>query len=131
MPGESPNAYWANTDYAQEVRDQPEDPIALFYHDVPPELASEALARGREQSEARMDEPSPLEARPDVPTRILLCREDRLFPPAFIRRVARERLGISPDEIGGSHCVALSRREELADRLEGYVAARTQTPAPR
>jgi pimeloyl-ACP methyl ester carboxylesterase len=77
-----------------------------------------------------MDEPSPLEAWPDVPTRILLCREDRLFPPAFVRRVARERLGITPDEIGGSHCVALSRPKELADRLEGYVAARTETPPP-
>ena len=131
LPREAPNAYWTNTGYAQEVRGQPEDPIALFYHDVPPELASEALARGREQSVARMDEPSPLEVWPDVPTRILLCREDRLFPPAFVRRVARERLGITPDEIGGSHCVALSRPKELADRLEGYVAARTQTPAPR
>jgi hypothetical protein len=37
--------------------------------------------------------------------------------------VVRERLGIVPDEIDGSHCVALSRPRELADRLEGYRAA--------
>lgn len=111
--------------YEQEIRDQEEDPIALFYHDVPPGLASEALARGRAQSEARMDEPSPLEAWPNVPTRILLCREDRFFPAAFVRRVARERLGITPDEIDGGRCVALSRPKELVDRLEGYIDART------
>jgi hypothetical protein len=48
---------------------------------------------------------------------------DRFFPPEFLRRVVRERLGIVPDEIDGSHCVALSRPRELADRLEGYRAA--------
>jgi pimeloyl-ACP methyl ester carboxylesterase len=65
--------------------------------------------------------PSP--AWPEVPTRFLLCRDDRFFPPEFLRRVVRERLGIVPDEIDGSHCVALSRPRELADRLEGYRAA--------
>jgi pimeloyl-ACP methyl ester carboxylesterase len=64
--------------------------------------------------------PSP--AWPEVPTRFLLCRDDRFFPPEFLRRVVRERLGIVPDEIDGSHCVALSRPRELADRLEGYRA---------
>jgi hypothetical protein len=53
-----------------------------------------------------------------VPTRYLLCRDDRLFPAAWTRRVVRERLGIAPDEIGGGHCPALSRPQELADRLE-------------
>ena len=124
LPGEAPNEYWANTGYEKEVRDQEEDPIALFYHDVPRDLATEALARGRAQSEARMGEPSPLEAWPDVPTRILLCREDHLFPASFIRRIAKERLGITPDEIDGGHCVALSHPKELVDRLEGYLAAR-------
>ena len=125
LPGESPNAYWANTGYAQEVRDLPEDPIALFYHDVPSELATEALSRGRGQSEARMDEPSPLQTWPKVRTRVLLCREDRFFPATFVRRIARERLGITPDEIDGSHCVALSRPKELVERLDSYLAAPT------
>jgi SAM-dependent methyltransferase len=62
---------------------------------------------------------------PDVPTRFLLCRDDRLFPAEFMRRVVRERLGITPDEIDGSHCVALSRPRELADRMEAYLAERT------
>jgi alpha-beta hydrolase superfamily lysophospholipase len=121
-PGEAPAAYWAATRYDQEPRDRYDDTIALFYQDVPPELAAQALHRARGQSEARMREPSPLRAWPDVPTRVLICRDDRLFPASFLRRVARERLGITPDEIDGGHTPALSRPRELAGRLEAYAA---------
>jgi pimeloyl-ACP methyl ester carboxylesterase len=120
-PGEAPADYWTNTRYGDEARASYDDEIALFYQDVPPGLAAEALTRGRTQSEARMDEPWPLKAWPDVPTRVLLCRDDRLFPPSFIRRVAEERLGITPDEIDGGHTPALSRPKELAERLDAYV----------
>ena len=119
-PGEAPGDYWSNTRYGDEVRESYDDEIALFYQDVPPQLAAEALKRGRPQSEARMYEPSPLKTWPDVPTRVLLCRDDRLFPPSFLRRVAEERLGITPDEIDGGHTPALSRPKELAERLEAY-----------
>jgi hypothetical protein len=33
-----------------------------------------------------------------------------------------ERLNIVPDEIDGGHCVALSRPEEVAERLDLYCA---------
>jgi pimeloyl-ACP methyl ester carboxylesterase len=120
-PGEAPADYWTDTRYDEEVRDQYDDTIALFYQDVPPELAAEALSRGRNQSEARLGEPSPLNAWPAVPTRVLACRDDRLLPLSFLRRVARERLGITPDEIDGGHTPALSRPRELADRLAAYA----------
>lgn len=58
---------------------------------------------------------------PDVKTRFILCRDDRFFPPAWIRRVVKDRLGITPDEIDGSHCVALSHPKEFADRLDKYA----------
>ena len=121
-PGEAPNDYWSNTGYADEITEHYEDEIALFYQDVPPELAAEALRRGRTQSDARMGEPHPMATWPDVPTRVLLCRQDRLFPPAFVRRVARERLGIVPDEMDGGHTPALSHPKALADRLEAYAS---------
>ena len=125
-PGEAPEDWWANTGYEREVREQDDDVIATYYHDVPPELASEALGRERDHPSATaMQEPWPLDAWPDVPTRFLLCRDDRFFPASFLRRVARERLGITPDEIDGGHCVALSRPVELADRLEAYVGVRS------
>ena len=129
-PGEPPDDWWANTGYARARRERdqrdgrPPDDIALFLHDVPPDLAAEALRRGRDQSATPGREPWPLRAWPNVPTRFLLCRDDRFFPAAFLRRVVRERLGITPDEMDGSHCVALSRPKELADRLEAYRAER-------
>ena len=119
-PGEAPRDWWANTGYEQESRGGDDDEVAVFYHDVPAELAAEAVKRSRGQSETPTREPWPLEAWPDVPTRFLLCRDDRLFPADFLRRVVHERLGIAPDEIDGGHCVALSRPKELAERLEAY-----------
>lgn len=116
-PGEPPGDYWANTGY-QSTGDY--DDIALFYPDVPPELAAEALSRGRDDTGG--GEEQPLRAWPDVPTRVLACRDDRMFPIDYLRRVARERLGITPDEIDGGHTPALSRPRELADRLEAYAA---------
>jgi pimeloyl-ACP methyl ester carboxylesterase len=119
LPGESAEEMFANTGYKQEEQDDPSD-RAVFYHDVPPRLAAEAIARGRNQSSTPGKEPWPLTAWPDVPTRYLLCRNDRLFPRAWVHRVVRERLGITPDEIHSGHCPALSRPQELTDRLERY-----------
>jgi pimeloyl-ACP methyl ester carboxylesterase len=122
VPGEAPADYWTDTRYDEEVREHYDDEVALFYQDVPPELVSEALKRGRRQSETRLREPSPLKELPDIPTRVLLCRDDRLLPAAFVRRVSRERLGITPDELDGGHTPALSRPKELAAYLEACAA---------
>ena len=62
-----------------------------------------------------------LESWPKVPTRILLCRDDRLFPADWLRGDVQKRLGIEPDEIDGGHCVALSRPAELAQRLLAFA----------
>jgi pimeloyl-ACP methyl ester carboxylesterase len=121
-PGERAAEWWSNTGYERESREEYDDDLALYYHDVPPELAAEAMRRERDQSGTPMQEPWPLEAWPAAPTRFLLCRGDRVFPAAFMRRVAQERLGIAADEIDGGHCVALSRPQELAERLDGFYA---------
>ena len=72
-----------------------------------------------------MAAPWPLDAWPNVPTKFVLCTEDRFFPPDFFRRLVAERLHITPDEIASGHCPALSHPKELADLLEGYAAARS------
>jgi hypothetical protein len=66
--------------------------------------------------------PWPLNSWPDVPTKFILCTEDRFFPGNFLRKVVVKRLGIVPDEIAGSHCVALSHPKQLADILESYIS---------
>lgn len=132
-PGESPDDWWSNTGYGDAVREQAArdggltgnpDPYVGFYHDVPRELATEAMSKERAHpSRAAMAAPWPLEAWPAVPTRFVLCTEDRFFPPDFFRRLVADRLGVVPDEIAGGHCVALSRPTELADLLEGRRSA--------
>jgi pimeloyl-ACP methyl ester carboxylesterase len=119
-PGERPAEWWSNTGH--QMPDGADDPIATFLHDVPPELADEMVARERDTADAPMEQPWPLDAWPDVPTRFLLPRDDRCFSAGWMRGVVLERLGVVPDEIDGGHCVMLSRPRELADRLEGYAA---------
>jgi len=126
VPGEMGRDWWKNTGYKSEGRADSDDVVATFYHDVPPELAAEALERSRAQSDTPSLEPWPLEAWPDVDTRFLLCRNDRLLPADFLRRVVRERLGFAPDEIESGHCPALSRPKELAERLDAYRVSRDQ-----
>jgi hypothetical protein len=85
------------------------DPFAVFHHDVPRALAEQALSKERRQSPTAGRRLWPLDAWPAVPTRLVLCTEDRMLPPALMRGVAADRLGITPDEIVAGHCVALSR----------------------
>jgi pimeloyl-ACP methyl ester carboxylesterase len=127
-PGESPAEWWDNTGYRQAVEEQArrdggltgnEDPFVAFYHDVPRALAEEALTRERSESQAAYDTPWPLDAWPNVPTRFVLCTEDRFFPAAFMRKVVATRLGGTPEEITAGHCVALSHPRELAAMLVG------------
>lgn len=130
-PGESPSQWWDNTGYreAAEERDRLEgapaggdDPLVTYYNGVPRPLAVEALRRGgRGESSVVWDTPWPLPAWPPVTTKAILCRDDHLFPTAFMRRLARERLGIVADEVPGCHCVALSHPTELSDLLVSYL----------
>ena len=131
-PGEKPAEWWTNTGYRQAVAAQAgrdggltgnDDPFVAYYHDVPHALAEEALSKARGESDTAYSAPWPLEALPAVPTRSIVCTDDRFLPAAFLRRLAAERLGVAPDEIPASHCVALSRPRALADLLDGYARA--------
>lgn len=131
VPGEAPGDWWANTGQEAARREQDEadgrdpdaefDPVATFLHDVPPDLVPAVMDGGvRDQSETPFRKPWPLDAWPAVPTRFLLCRQDRFFPAEFQRRVVRERLGITPDEMDSGHLLALAHPAELVERLERY-----------
>ena len=128
LPGETFNAWWYNTEsgaaraaYHASIGLSPaeaEDDAIIYYHDMPAELRTAALARAwQDQSSTPLDEPWPLAAWLATPTLVLAGRHDRVFPLEFQRRIARERLGLEVDEIDGGHMVALSHPDELADRL--------------
>ncbi|MFE9424077.1 hypothetical protein ACFYNO_14055 [Kitasatospora sp. NPDC006697] len=98
-----------------------EDVRSLALHDTPPAPAAEFPAHHqRAQSAAPFGEPWPPTAWPEAPTRFLVARDDRFFPPAFPRRTVTDRLGVEPDEMPGDHCPMLAHPVEPADRLEGY-----------
>jgi pimeloyl-ACP methyl ester carboxylesterase len=135
-PGESPGEWWDNTGQPQAQREKDEregratdvqfDPMITFLHDVAPDVVAEGMKRGEKvQSGTPFVKPWPLKAWPDVPTKFLLCRDDRLFPAEFMRRIVPKRLGITPDEMDGGHLPALHSPKELVERLEAYRLSTT------
>ena len=131
VPGETFNAWWANTDSGPARRayhgaiglssEEADDDAVIYYHDLPASLKAEAQERTwQDQSMTPLDEPWPLSSWPDVPTRVLAGRHDRMFPLEFQRQIARERLGLEIGEIDGGHMVALSNPSVLAEKLEAY-----------
>jgi 2-hydroxychromene-2-carboxylate isomerase/pimeloyl-ACP methyl ester carboxylesterase len=131
-PRESPGAWWSSSGQTAAQRQQDEregrDPDAEFdvkttlMHDLPPDVVAEAFARGEpRQSDTPFGDPWPMNEWPPVPTRVIAARHDRLFPLEFMRRLARDRLGLDVDVIDTGHLPALSRPEELAQRLEAYL----------
>lgn len=131
-PGETGGEWWTNTGQGDAQRAaavaagrDPDDgdPVTIFLHDVPADVAAASADHLRDQSGTPFTRPYPLAAWPDVPTRFLLCRDDRLFPADFQRRVVAERLGIVPDEMDGGHLPALARPDELVAHLEAFREA--------
>jgi pimeloyl-ACP methyl ester carboxylesterase len=133
LPGEPPGEWWTNVGFEaarqeQAARDgrqfSDDDGEALrdvFFHDVPDEVVAQAMALGEpQQSSMPFEQPSLVTRWPDVPTRVLATLDDRFFPVELQRHVSLDRLGIVPDEMPGGHLVALSRPDELADRLLAY-----------
>lgn len=129
-PGESVGQWWAATGQKAAMVEQFNriglgrnefDMFEDFFHDVPESVRQAALSRQEPaMSDIPFEQPWPLQRWPDVPTRVIQGSDDRLLPLEFQRRVTRERLGLDVDVMGGGHLVALSRPEELVDRLEKY-----------
>jgi pimeloyl-ACP methyl ester carboxylesterase len=128
-PGETGEEWWSKTgqhaaqlEYLETIDVTPEeasDDRVLYFHDVPADLVAEAERREDDhgQSWTPMTQPWPLAAWPATPTRVLVGRDDRLFPEAFQRRVARERLGIEAETIPGGHLAPLADPDGVADQL--------------
>jgi pimeloyl-ACP methyl ester carboxylesterase len=94
----------------------------VFCHDCTAEDVRWAFTHLRPQAAAPRREPCPLSAWPAGDRAYILCREDRAISPEWSRRAARERLGVDPIELEGSHSPFISRPAALAavlDRLAG------------
>src|SRR5918997_851905 len=91
-PGESAGDWWANTGWDAAHRD---------------EAARDGRAVGEEFDPRE-------EFFHDVPGDVVAA--------AFMRRVGKERLGITPDELDSGHLPALARPDELVERLEASPA---------
>ena len=140
-PGETAGEWWANTSHEEAIapilerhgpmRTWGPDALAeVFLHDVDPAVARESERFVGAPGEGMFAEPWPLAAWPDVRTRVLVPSGDRLFPPAFQRRISHERLGLEIDEMDGGHLPMLSRPRELAERLVELSALAAGGPQP-
>ena len=110
--GETFNEWWTATGWTDEVGEV--DMEHAFFHDVPADVKAEAMKEEPPQSATPLGEPWPLERWPDVRTRFVQGRDDRLFTLEFQRRVARERL---------SDRVALTGALAQKDVLPHYARA--------
>ena len=127
-PGETAGEWWdavgqpaARHEHERAEGRDPEAPfdvVEWFFHDVPAEVAAEAMSRGEPgQSDRPFGEPWPLDNWPEVPTSAIVGRHDRLFPETLQRGYLKDRLGIEPTVIDGGHLVALANPEGLAEVL--------------
>jgi pimeloyl-ACP methyl ester carboxylesterase len=137
-PGETAGEWWSAVGHAKAIAPLverlgpmsgwgPRELAEVFLHDVPGEIAQACERFNRAPGAGMFREPWPLSGWPDVPTRVLAPRDDRLFPLAFQRRVTRERLGLPVHVLPGGHVPMLARPGELAARL----ATRELRPSTR
>jgi pimeloyl-ACP methyl ester carboxylesterase len=131
-PGETPGEWWGNTGQREARkafdREQGRDPeaefdvVVSFLHDLPPELMTESEQHARVQADRPFGTPADFTTWPDVPTHVVIGRDDRIFPVAFQQRLAQERVGVVGDVVPGGHLVALSYPDELVRQLVSYLA---------
>ena len=97
-PGDTPGTWWSSTGQDAASReaaiaegrdpDAPFDVRETFLHDVPEPVVEDLFARGeRPESGRAFEDTWPLAAWPDLPTRVIAGRRDRLFPLPFMQRV--------------------------------------------
>ena len=125
VPGETPGAWWDNTGWLEARTAAAErggygtelDLAVYFLHDVPPEVAESGAAYQRPEADVVFGSVCDFGCWPDVPIRAVAGADDRFFPAAFQRALARDRLGSEADVLPGGHLIALSQPERLAAYL--------------
>ncbi len=89
-----------------------------FWHDVPPEVVANFVARGpRPQSQRPFDDSWTASRWRSLPIAVVAAENDRLFPLSFMQRLSRERLGVEPVLVPTGHWPALAAPDTLAHLL--------------
>lgn len=130
VPGETPNAWWENTEWAQAreatAKDRGYDTTldldVYFLHDVAPEVAAAGAPHQRPEADAAFQSVCDFPAWPPIPLRVVAGADDRFFPAAFQQTLARQRLAVEADVLPGGHLIALSQPDLLATYLLDYGA---------
>ena len=125
VPGETPGAWWGNTNSEQARVAAARkggygtdfDLSVYFLHDVPPEVLASGTDQQFPEADAVFRSVCDFPAWPDVPIRVAAGAADRFFPASFQQRVARERLGITADVLPGGHLIALAQPAPLTGYL--------------
>jgi pimeloyl-ACP methyl ester carboxylesterase len=124
-PGETAGDWWQNTGWeaarvaAARAGGYAEafDLDTYFLHDVPPAVAAAGAEHQRPEADIAFNQPCDFARWPEVATTVLCARDDRFFPAAFQRRLARERLGLKARELPGGHLNALSATDAVTEAL--------------
>jgi pimeloyl-ACP methyl ester carboxylesterase len=97
--------------------------VQAYYHDVPRELAEWAVGKLRPQWAQAHLAAGPIPPYRDRVAGIVNCRDDRILAAEPHAKLARQRFGIEPVMLLGSHSPFLSRPAHLARVLDGIVRA--------
>lgn len=89
----------------------------VFYADCTAVDSERAIARLTPNAATAFVEPCPIDAWPDVASSYILMTSDLAVGNDWSRRVASDRLGVTPIELPGSHSPFYSRPAELVDVL--------------
>jgi pimeloyl-ACP methyl ester carboxylesterase len=95
------------------LTDAPAETAYFLFHDCDLDTLRWALSTVRLWSPRTVFEQTATQP-VTVPSTYVLPAEDRTLTPEWMRRAAKERLGVDPVDVPGGHCPHVSRPEEVA-----------------
>jgi pimeloyl-ACP methyl ester carboxylesterase len=98
----------------------PAEATVVFYADVSPDAAAEAVAKLVPSTASTLLQPAAAAAWRERPSTYVVCEQDNALSPARERQMA-ERIGARIWSLPTSHSPFLSRPEALADIIENVV----------
>ena len=124
VPGETARDWWAHTGAIEAQNEAaragdygPFEEETYFLHDVDPQVAAEGEQYRRSEADIVFGSVCGFGGWPAISIRVLAGRDDRFFPLALQRRVARDRLGIEVDVLPGGHLLPLAQPRLVAEYL--------------